>query len=369
MSEKEKLQRYLYQKRRKTLMILQSVIIVLVSLALLFTGFTYLKMNKDTYVSYTESGKVIYKAYLADNKFYSEEYLNGSHAYVASLIEKMTADFSYDLDMENNDVKYQYSYKIDAQVEVKDKETQMAIFNPVYELKPETTKIAKGKTLSIYDSVELDYNAYNKLAKDFISAYNLNETESTLIVKMYVSVLGESQSFKDQKNNAVYEVKVCIPLNKKTVTPYTQTSEELENGKILAVDNPEKEIYKKATIYFAIIDIVLIAVLMIYSRATVDKHLDYSRKVKRILSNYKSYIQKINNSVDHEKYEVLNVDTFTELLEIRDTLQNPILMYENHDKTCSEFFIITSSGIMYLYKISVIFEETDFSYDDDEIFA
>ena len=360
MSEIERLQRSIYQKRRKTIIVLLAVIIALVTVALAFTGVAYYKMNKDTYVSYTEKGEVVYKAYLADNKFYSEEYLNGSHAYVATLVEKMTADFSYNLQMEADDVKYQYSYKIDAQVEVKDKETEMAIYNPVFELIPTKTTTAVGKKLLIEDSVAFNYNEYNKLAKDFIAAYNLDETESTLIVRMYVAVLGESESFANESQGN-YIINLCVPLNKATVTPYVETTVTEEEGKILAVNNSNKALYKKLTLIFAIADFILIAALFIYSTVTVDKHLDYSRKVKRILSNYKAYIQKINNPVDTSKYNVLNVDTFTELLEIRDTLQNPILMYENLDKTCSEFFIVTATGIIYMYKIQVDFSDNNFA--------
>ena len=52
-------------------------------------------------------------------------------------------------------------------------------------------------------------------------------------------------------------------------------------------------------------------------------------------------------------YQVLNVDTFPELLEIRDTLQMPILMYEDEDKTCSEFVIAASNGLLYRFEVSV----------------
>ena len=365
MSEIERLQRNIYQKRRKTVIVFLAVVIALVTALLAFVGVTYYKMNKDTYVSYTEKGEVIYKAYLADNQFYSEEYLNGSHAYVSTLIEKMTADFSYKLQMETDNVKYQYSYKVDAQVEVKDKETGMAIYNPYFELIAPKTKVSSGKKLVIEDSVAFNYDAYNRLAKSFIAAYNLDETESTLIVRMYVAVLGESEKFANESQGN-YIIKLCVPLNKATVTPFVETPADEEQGQILAVKHSNKSLYKKLVIAAAIADIALIIILVIYATVTVDKHLDYARKVTRILSNYKAYMQKINNPVDASRYDVLNVDTFTELLEIRDTLQNPILMYENLDKTCSQFFIVTATGILYMYEVKVDFGEEDLVYTEEE---
>ena len=48
------------------------------------------------------------------------------------------------------------------------------------------------------------------------------------------------------------------------------------------------------------------------------------------------------------------VDAFDEMLEIRDTIQAPILMFENEDKTCAKFMIPTDSKLLYLYEIKVV---------------
>ena len=92
---------------------------------------------------------------------------------------------------------------------------------------------------------------------------------------------------------------------------------------------------------------------------TRDKHIDYASKVARILRNYKSYIQQINNDLDDSEYQVLLVNTFTEMLDIRDTLQRPVLFHENDDKTCANFYILTDTMVMYLFKIEVQFDEIE----------
>ncbi len=364
MSEKEKIMRDKYQRRRKGWITLQAIAIVFVTLVLAVGGYSYYQLNKATYVPYTQKGGVIYKAYLADNEFYEQEYLNGSHAYVASLVERMTADFEYDLKIDSSDVKFKYSYKIDAMVEVRDTETQMAIFNPVFELVPSKTMTGSGSTVSIKDAVELDYKKYNKLSKDFIASYSLDDTQSLLIVRMYVDVLGESQEFA-ANNKDSYTVELFVPLNKKTVTPYVVTPVAEQEEKVLTVNNNDTTVLKWAVLGVLLLDLVLILVLMAYIHLTRDKHIDYSRKVKRILSSYTSYIQRVNNPVALSEYQVLNVNTFTELLEIRDTLQMPILMFENNDRTCTQFFI-TNGKILYLFKINVEYDLSEFDYWEDE---
>ena len=364
MSEKEKIMRAKYQRRRKGWITFQTIVIVLVTLALAFGGYLYYGLNKATFVPYTQKGNVIYKAYLADNAFYEQEYLNGSHAYVASLVEKMTADFEYDLKIDAADVKFKYSYKIDAQVEVRDTETQMAIFNPVFELVPAKTMTGSGSTVSVKDAVELDYNKYNKLAKDFIASYSLDDTQSLLIVRMYVDVLGESQEFAADNKDS-YTVELFVPLNKKTVTPYVVTPVSEQEQKVLTVNNNDTIVLKYIVLGVFALDLILVLILALYTRLTRDKHIDYSRKVKRILSSYTSYIQRVNNPVVLSNYQVLNVDTFGEMLEIRDTLQMPILMFENNDRTCTQFFIV-NDRILYLFKINVDEDFEDFDYWDED---
>ena len=51
----------------------------------------------------------------------------------------------------------------------------------------------------------------------------------------------------------------------------------------------------------------------------------YKLELKKILSNYGSYIQKINNGFNLDKYEVIEIDKFNDILEIRETIQEPIL--------------------------------------------
>lgn len=351
MSEKEKLQRSAYQQHRRKMIIRIAVVVALLTAILLGVGIRFLQAGGNNYISYTESGNAIYKAYLKDNKFYSEEYLNGSHAYVAALVDRMTADFSYDFTMTDAAVRCSYRYQINAQLCVRDKQSKMDIFNPVYELKSGEEKISAGNTISIRESVALDYNAYNKTAKSFIKTYDLNDVEAFLAVCMTVKTSLEGNAAAAGGSNT-YTITVHIPLNQTTVAPYVETPPVSDERKLLAANSRDLDLYKTLTILFAVADVLAAAWLAVYVIVTRDQHIDYARRVGKILSAYRSFIQKVNNPLDTQGYQVLQVDSFPELLEIRDTLQSPVLMYENEDQTCTEFFVL-SSGIQYIYKIAV----------------
>ena len=352
MSELEKLQRDEYQNKRKKRIRIQTIVIVVLTVALLISSVAFTKQNKDTYVAYAEEGNVIHYAYLADNSFYEESYLNGSHAYVAALIEKMTADFSYDLRMATDDVKYQYTYRIDAQLEIKDKASNTPVFNPVYNIVPQTNATEQGGKLSIRKLIELDYNKYNQIAGDFVRSYSLKNTVNTLTVRMYVDVVGMSESFATD-NAGEYVIELHIPLLEATVKPSVSTTVPTGEQKIVARDTTAKDVFMILAIVFGSLDALAAGVLTAFILLTRDKHIDYARKVQRLASNYKSYIQKILDEYDTSGHQVIRVEAFVELLEIRDTIRQPVFMYENEDRTCTRFFVVTALKTIYIFEIKV----------------
>lgn len=357
MSELEKIKRYEYQRKRKKIIWIQMLIVGILTLATIITSTLFISNNKNAYVGYTEEGKVIYRAYLADNDFYEEEYLNGSLAYVASLINKMTADFSYDVKMEIDNVNFQYTYKIDAQLIVKDKASKTKIYDSFYEVLYEETSDSSGDELNVKKLVEFDYQKFNKKAEEFNTTYNLKNTENLLLVKMTINVIGMCESFQND-NQDVYTITLSLPLMQTVVSPSVSATVPTGEQKIIVKDVSSFKGLKISAIVLGCLDLLAIIILVLYIILSIDKHIDYARKVKKLVSNYDSYIQQILTPFDFSGYQVLKMNSFKGLLEIRDTVQSPLLMYENEDKTCSQFFITTAEKVLYLYEIEVE-EETN----------
>ena len=357
MSKLEKIKRYEYQRKRKKFIWIQMLIVGIFTLATIITSTLFISNNKNAYVGYTEEGKVIYRAYLADNDFYEEEYLNGSHAYVASLINKMTADFSYDVKMQIDNVNFQYAYKIDAQLIVKDKASKTKIYDSFYEVLYEETSDSSGDELKVRKLVEFDYQKFNKKADEFNRTYNLKNTENILLVKMTINVIGMCESFQND-NQDVYTITLSLPLMQTVVSPSVSATVPTGEQKIIVKDISSFENLKISAIVLGCLALLATIILVLYIFLSIDKHIDYARKVKKLVSNYDSYIQQILTPFDFSSYQVLKINSFKGLLEIRDTVQSPLLMYENEDKTCSQFFITTAEKVLYLYEIAVE-EETN----------
>ena len=74
----------------------------------------------------------------------------------------------------------------------------------------------------------------------------------------------------------------------------------------------------------------------------------YEQELKQILFNYKAYIQKSNTLIDEKGYKIIQINTFDEILGLRDTMQAPILMYTEENELRTKFTII-SDKILYVY--------------------
>jgi hypothetical protein len=61
----------------------------------------------------------------------------------------------------------------------------------------------------------------------------------------------------------------------------------------------------------------------------------------------------LGNEFDLSDYQVLKIETFTDILEISDKLRQPILMKENTEKTGAYFVIPSSSKLIYIYRLKV----------------
>ena len=354
MSEAEKRKRASYIKNRKKWIFIQGVVIAVISLMIIISSIVAIQLDKTYYVEYNESGGIDYKVYLKPNEFYESQYQDKDQSYVASLIDNIIVDFNYAVNMFEDDVNYHYSYDIDAELEIIDGSSKVAIFNPVYDIKDATNKQqSSSDKLEINEIIVLDYNKYNDLANKFIDTYNLDNTTSTLVVKMAVDILSDCNAFTGE-NTGYYESELRIPLTSKTVNIQMSSTVPDEGSKMIACTRGVgSEAFKVTAVVLAFVDLAFILLLVAFIYLTRTQDTTYHARVKKIMSRYKSYIQRINNLFDMSLYQIVAVNSFEEMLEIHDTIQAPILVYENGDKTCSKFIIPTDNKLLYLYELRV----------------
>ena len=354
MSEKEKKKRTLYKKNREKWIFTQGVIASVVAVAIIICSIVAYQLNKTYYIGYTESGSIDYNVFLKNNEFFEEGHLGKDQSYVASLIDKIVADYSYEIDMDTDDVNYKYSYTITSRLEIIDNTSKGAIFKPEKELVSVQNKSqSSSNKLRINEIVVINYDEYNSLASSFVETYDLTNTTSNIVVTLNVDVLSDCNAFSGSSVDT-YTSELRIPLTTKTVNiEMTSAVPDAEAKMIACTRGAGFEAFKTTAIVLAVIEVLLILAMVAFIYLTRNDEITYATRVKKIMSQYKSYIQKINNMFDASGYQKILVDTFDEMLEIRDTIQAPILMFENEEKTCTKFLIPTDSKLLYVYEVKI----------------
>lgn len=338
-------------KRRNKII---SYICFIAVITFLFIAFLtlFIQKSKTQYINYKEQTDLDYKVYLKENEFYKDNYLESDNQYIASLIDYINAQFNYKLSIDEKNIDYSYSYRIEANVKVTETDTKKDIYNYNEDIVTKDLVNANSNSdVTINENVKIDYNEYNDLIKRFVSVYDLDKYESTLLINMYVTVDGNCD---DENTSSV--MTLSIPLTTKTVGIDIKTDLQTDNEDNIMVCKSADEfatIFLIISLIIFVIDCYIIYRLSLYIIKTRTAESIYERELKKILNNYKSYIQKINNSFDLKGYQVLKVDTFTDMLEIRDTIGEPILMVENSKKNGTFFLIPSKTKVLYLYALKV----------------
>ena len=353
MSETEKLRRSAFKRNRKRWILIQTVIVAILTLAVVASAVAYNRIDQTYYINYTEDANVDYKVYLKDNSFYEEEYLGAGQSYVSSLIDKVVADLKYELDIKADGMEYEYSYKIDTVMTIKDK--NVTVLEKVYPVKPLQTFTESENKVVITEQATIDYTQYNGFASKFFEDLNLTSSkyDSTLSLVMTVNVKGASAELAEDTANT-YRLSLDMPLVLSTMEIEMQSTVPTGESKVVAsTDAIDTTVFMDVVKFGGIADVVLILILIAFIFLTRNDDINYDIKVRKILRNYRSFIQIITRDFNSDGYQVVGVTRFDEMLGIRDTVMSPILMFENDDQTMTRFYIPASASLLYMFEIKV----------------
>ena len=357
-------------RRRNTILCFVCAIIVITFLSVAFF-LIYVNRSRDYTVGYKEDSKVDYKVFLKDNDFFDEKYLGLESKYIASLIKYINATFNYEISMDERNVDYRYSYRIDAIVDVTESKSSKPLYHKTTELKKVEEQTSNGKkNVVITENLDINYNTYNDLINQFVKVYGLDDLNSTLTISMHIDVVGSCESFESDSNNGSV-ISLVIPLTTKTV------GIDIKNNLIEASDNvivcndssPLTVIYAIIATLLVVLAAFFVHKLVKYVLITRTAETIYDIELKKILNYYHSYIQKISNNVDvktdGESLQIDNsskfkdcqffkLEAFTDMLEIRDSLNAPILMSTNATNTATYFIILdVKNKAVYMYSLRI----------------
>ena len=328
------------------LMVILTLVIGLSSL------FFYFYRLSNQYINYDEKSDIDYKVLLKDNEFYKDNYLEKNKGYVSSLIDNIETQFKYDLNFDQK-IKYKYSYKIVAEVDVSDSQSKHNIYHYSEDLKTHDLESHVGN-LNVSETLSINYQQYNDIINRFKDVYDLSNTDAVLNVYLYVNVQNIEQSNSSSlMNKKVSGLSIPLTLNTVSIDIGNDIISNSNNHLALSRYNKYSWVLVLSIIYI-LLSVLYIIYLVLFMMKTRTAQMIYDKEIKSIMNNYDSYIQRISGSYDIGTSQVIKIESFSDMLEIRDTLKQPILMLENEEKNGTFFIIPATNSIIYTYALRVV---------------
>lgn len=338
-------------EKKLTKKILLSIFTLILSIGTIYYALN--NTEKET-ISYSQYGNVNYKVCLKNNNFYTQNCLDKNMSYVSTLIKTVALTFDYDLST-SKDLDIKTEYEVDAKLVISNTDNTSKYYEQKYILKPKTSEgIAKiNNEYKISQNVDIDYDYYNAIASNFKSQYGV-ETNSYLEVSF--QVYHTNSTTEDVKVTSPSPVVLNIPLSQKSIN-INMASSGINKQE---TQNIESSIFTLKNIICLFIGVISLIVCLISSlkvakmlSLTKEKKNNYDKFIEKILREYDRLIVETSTLPKFNKYYVTKVNSFGELIDVRDNLRLPIMYYEvaKHQK-CHLY--ITNNKNLYLLTIKAV---------------
>lgn len=341
--------KYVSYDKRLTRQVLLIMFITLIS-AIIFSA--SLELTDEKNINFQEKGNVNYKVQLKENDFYENTTQDENMSYVSSLIDKININFNYNFLIDEK-IDFDIEYEIVGKLIIEDSENKSNYYEKEYKLE-EAKKENNNYTnhYSVNKSVDIDYDYYNDIANTFRSKYGISAT-SYLEVYFKSTRKVNNHTLKDNEN-----ITLKIPLSQRAINIKLDKSKFNENKveKISEKDVKVKNIYTLIlSIIIFIVDLFLIIYLILFINKTTVKKSKYEKELNKILKEYDRFIGNVKRLPNFEGYKKIELNSFQELLDVRDNINKVIMYYEIVKRRKSMFYIIDNNDL-YLY----ILKEADF---------
>ena len=311
-----------------------------------------LKVNGSEKLYFVEKGDVNYLVCLKDNNFFEDQCLNSNMSYVASLINNISLNFNYQFNGNIDDLINNVDYQVNAKLIIENIDTKAKYYEKEFELVSKTDDIVSNNG-SLYDlnkNINIDYEYFNNIANSFKSQYGVN---SQSYLEVYLNI-NKYSSYQDIPKSSLISVK--IPLSQKAIEIKFNTQninnsiDKSITSKSLIINGYFKFIAGVLLLLFSFVFLVVIVMIINNYRKKVSK---YNKFINKILREYDRLIVETSTIPNYEDYNVLIINSFNELVDVRDNLRSPIMYCDVLSEKESLFYIINGNNL-YLYTVNEI---------------
>lgn len=335
-------------------------IILMVFTLILSLGMIYYALNNTNKesISYTQNGNVDYKVCLKENNFYSQNCLDKNMSYVSSLIKNVGLTFNYDLNT-SEQLNVKTEYEVTAKLVISNAENTSKYFEQKYILQDKTSEgISQiNNEYKISKNIDIDYDYYNTIASTFKSQYGV---ETNSYIEVSFQVFHTNKENEDIRVPSPSPVILNIPLSQKSIN-INMTASGINKQE---TQNIESSIFTLNNIICLFIGIIALIVCLISGLKIAkmlslikEKKNNYDKFMEKILREYDRLIVETSTLPKFNNYFVTKVNSFGELIDVRDNLRLPIMYYEVAKHQKCHLYIIDNKNLYLLTVKAVDMEE------------
>lgn len=302
-------------------------------------------------ITYDSKSDIKYRVYLKDNSFFETPYLDMGKTYISSLIDYIDVDMNYNLKFDDL-VSGKYTYYVNGTI-IADKTNNSgrgSYWSKTYVIsEPQTVSYDNQSGFSFITNVKIDYQKYNDLLKEFKNTYGLS-IDGSFKVELIV---------KSESTNEILSDEVLVNSTASLNIPLTQQvldlSIDLENEENKNTIIEEVKLNDFTHLIFLIIGgfQALISLMFLYFlfsniRRKYLSLSEYTKTLSKILSTYDSIIVNVKDIPSYDGYNVIKVNSFSELIDAHSEVRMPINFCEVK-KDVKSVFVLVNDKIVWEY--------------------
>lgn len=340
-SQKERKKVYFSYHQRLLFNTLLCLLFLILSITYVYYS---LDIAKEESITYSEKGSIDYKVCLKENNFYENLCIDKNMSYVASLIKNIPLIFNYNFSS-SQDINLNSKYEVVANLVISNSENSTNYYNKKYILLPITAVKNNDSNYAIINKdIDIDYEYYNTIASEFKSQYGV-ETSSVLNVSFIV--YNESTDL----NLSPSITTISIPLSQKSINISMQSNDTLNNSK----QELTKYVFALSNVFYLCLGIVCTILSIVFAIKTIrlftksiTKKNNYDKYLDKILKEYDRLIVETTFLPNLSDYNIIKINKFSELLDVRDNLKLPIMYYNVTSHQKCHLYILKDNNLYLL---------------------
>ena len=307
------------------------------------------KAEENIVMTYTSNGSFDYKVYMQKNDFIKEEYLKPGEAYILNLIDHINVNNSYSFSATSK-TKVTGSTIVTAKLKGYYRETGTKNGN---------SEILKKDVVISQQKIDFDDKSYSNSGSfdiyldDYIKTLNDFQSQVKISVDGYLEITAET-TFNGKvggaKYNDAYTSTMKIPLSASVIRIEATTN----NPKSKTIYEGELIKTNKTVLWFVIganVVTFLIICLLLRKLFMFTNKSEYEKEMDKLLKNYDDIIVNTTSVLDVDRYKLIEIEEFKEILNLSRELLLPIMNYE-FIKGKETWFYVVKDDILYRYIIS-----------------